>query len=77
MYSFVIQNSDVISSTLHPFAGHAFAVRDDEAMVETVEGISRCSVLVPAIARPLEDGSYKLISGHRRKKLANERVLRR
>ena len=54
-------------SKLHPFNGHPFAVRDDEAMVETVESISRYGVLVPAIARPLEDGSYELISGHRRK----------
>ena len=34
---------------LHPFTGHPFAVRDDEAMVETVESISRYGVLVPAI----------------------------
>ena len=54
-------------SKLLPFTGHPFAVRDDEAMVETVESISRYGVLVPAIARPLEDGSYELISGHRRK----------
>lgn len=52
---------------LLPFPGHPFAVRDDEAMQETVESISRYGVLVPAIARPLPDGNYELISGHRRK----------
>ena len=36
-------------SKLLPFTGHPFAVRDDEAMVETVESISRYGVLVPAI----------------------------
>ena len=31
------------------------------------ESIRSVGVLVPAIARPLEDGSFELISGHRRK----------
>ena len=36
-------------------------------MKETIESIREYGVLVPAIARPLEDGGYELISGHRRK----------
>jgi len=52
---------------LLPFPDHPFAVRDDEIMQETVESISKYGVLVPAIARPLPDGNYELISGHRRK----------
>ncbi len=52
---------------LHPFPDHPFGVRDDEAMAQTVESIQEYGVLVPAIARPLEDGGYELISGHRRK----------
>ena len=54
-------------SQLHPFPDHPFAVRDDESMRQTVESIREYGVLVPAIARPLEDGTYELISGHRRK----------
>ena len=53
---------------LHPFLDHPFGVRDDEAMKEAVESVRAYGVLVPAIARPLEDGSYELISGHRRKR---------
>ena len=37
-------------------------------MQQTVESVREYGVLVPAIARPLEDGSYELISGHRRKR---------
>ena len=52
---------------LHPFPDHPFGVRDDEAMEQTVESIREYGVLVPAIARPREDGGYGLIAGHRRK----------
>lgn len=52
---------------LHPFPDHPFGVRDDETMEQTVESIREYGVLVPAIARPREDGGYELISGHRRK----------
>ncbi|MBQ8578658.1 MAG: ParB N-terminal domain-containing protein, partial [Clostridia bacterium] len=54
-------------SELHPFPDHPFGVRDDVAMEEMVESIREYGVLVPAIARPREDGGYELISGHRRK----------
>ena len=54
-------------SQLHPFPDHPFGVRDDEAMEQTVESIREYGVLVPAIARPREDGGYELIAGHRRK----------
>ena len=52
---------------LKDFADHPFSVRDDDAMQQTVESIREYGVLVPAIARPLDDGTYELISGHRRK----------
>lgn len=52
---------------LHPFPNHPFGVRDDEAMTQTVESIKEYGVLVPAIARPREDGGYEIIAGHRRK----------
>ena len=52
---------------LHPFPDHPFGVRDDEAMEQTVESIKEYGVLVPAIARPREDGGYEIIAGHRRK----------
>ncbi len=52
---------------LHPFPDHPFGVRDDEAMTQTVESIKEYGVLVPAIARPRENGGYEIIAGHRRK----------
>ena len=52
---------------LHPFPDHPFKVRDDESMQETAESIKEYGVLVPALARPREEGGYELISGHRRK----------
>ena len=58
---------DIPLGELHPFPDHPFGVRDDEAMEQTVESIREYGVLVPAIARPREDGGYELIAGHRRK----------
>ena len=60
--------SNIELSKLKPFEEHPFSIRDDEAMQQTVESVRSYGVLVPAIARPLEDGSYELISGHRRKR---------
>lgn len=55
-------------SELHPFKEHPFRVVDDDRMMETVESVKEYGVLVPAIARPLEDGGYEIIAGHRRKR---------
>ncbi len=55
-------------SELHPFKDHPFRVVDDDRMMETVESVKEYGVLVPAIARPLEEGGYEIIAGHRRKR---------
>jgi len=59
--------SNIPLEKLKPFPNHPFKVREDESMRETVESIRTYGVLVPAIARPLPDGNFELISGHRRK----------
>ena len=59
--------TDIPLGELHPFPDHPFGVRDDDSMQQTVESIREYGVLVPAIARPREDGGYELIAGHRRK----------
>ncbi len=51
---------------LEPFKNHPFKVVDDEAMLRTTESIVQFGVLTPLIARPLEDGKYEIVSGHRR-----------
>ncbi len=53
---------------LQPFSRHPYKVRDDEAMRDMVESIRQYGVLSPAIARPMPDGGYELVSGHRRKR---------
>ncbi len=58
---------DVPLDELHPFPDHPFGVRDDEAMQQTVESVKEYGVIVPAIARPREEGGYEIIAGHRRK----------
>ncbi len=59
-----VQNLDI--SKLVPFKNHPFKVIDDEAMLRTTESIAQYGVLTPLIARPKEDGTYEIISGHRR-----------
>ena len=56
----------ILVNQLVPFQDHPFKVKDDEDMAKTVESIRQFGVLVPAIARPLEDGGYEIVSGHRR-----------
>ena len=55
-------------SDLVPFKDHPFRVVDDDRMMETVESVKDYGVLVPIIVRPLEDGLYEIVSGHRRKR---------
>ena len=50
------------------FAGSQELVKDDDAMIETADSIKKYGVLVPAIARPLPDGGYELVAGHRRRR---------
>ena len=52
---------------IHPFKDHPFKVTDDEDMRKTADSIREYGVLVPAIVRPMENGEYEMISGHRRR----------
>ena len=53
---------------LIPFRDHPFQVKDDEQMQMLIESIRSVGVLVPGIVRPLENDTYELIAGHRRKR---------
>ena len=53
---------------LFPFKDHPFKVIDNEEMLDTAESVKKYGVLVPAIARPRDEGGYELIAGHRRKR---------
>ena len=51
---------------LRPFEGHPFKVIDNEEMKQLTESIQAQGVLTPLVVRPLENGTYEVISGHRR-----------
>ena len=51
---------------LRPFKDHPFKVQNNEEMERIVESIRKVGVLSPGLARPMEDGGYELVSGHRR-----------
>ncbi len=51
---------------LTPFRNHPFKVKEDEEMAQLMRSIADAGVLSPALARPLPDGGYELISSHRR-----------
>ena len=53
-------------SELHPFKDHPFKVQNNEEMERMIESIRKVGAITPALARPLPDGGYELISGHRR-----------
>lgn len=53
---------------LFPFKDHPFKVIDNEVIIDTAESVKQYGVLVPAIARPRDEGGYELVAGHRRKR---------
>ena len=60
-----VQNIPI--SQISDFPEHPFKVKQDEAMLEMAESVRQYGVLVPGLVRQLEDGSYQMVSGHRRK----------
>ena len=51
---------------LHPFKNHPFKILNNAEMERMIESIRKVGAIIPALARPLTDGGYELISGHRR-----------
>ena len=49
------------------FKEHPFHVTMDEDMAKLIDSIKENDMLMPALVRPKKDGSYEMISGHRRK----------
>ena len=54
-------------SEINDFPNHPFKVKMDENMSDLVDSIKEHGVLVPALVRPKEDGTYEMVAGHRRK----------
>ena len=57
---------------LRPFKEHPFQVKDDKEMFLLQESIEKYGILNPLIVRPVPDGYYDIISGHRRKHAAEK-----
>ena len=52
--------------SIRPFRNHPFKVREDADMEALMESIRLNGVITPAVVRPLPEGGYEMISGHRR-----------
>lgn len=54
-------------SEISDFPNHPFKVKMDKNMSDLVDSIREYGVLVPALVRTKEDGTYEMVAGHRRK----------
>ena len=59
-----MQKLDV--TKLKEFENHPYKVKHDDEMEMLIESIKEHGILSPIIVRPLENGDYEIISGHRR-----------
>lgn len=59
---------DIPVKDIRDFPNHPYHVKDDESMMELVESVKTYGLLQPVLVRPLEDGTYEMVSGHRRKR---------
>lgn len=55
-------------SQIADFPDHPYQVRDDDSMSELVESIKEQGLIQPILVRPIENGRYEMVSGHRRKR---------
>ncbi|MBP3678420.1 MAG: ParB/RepB/Spo0J family partition protein [Agathobacter sp.] len=57
---------------LTTFKDHPFKVQEDEDMKMLMESIEKYGILNPLIVRPLKEGVYEIVSGHRRRYAAEK-----
>ena len=62
--------TDLPTAEISDFPDHPFKVRMDESMTELADSVKDRGVLSPVLVRPMPDGSYQMVSGHRRKMAA-------
>ncbi len=62
--------TDLPIAEISDFPDHPFKVRMDESMTEMVSSVKERGVLSPVLVRPMPDGGYQMVSGHRRKMAA-------
>ncbi len=63
-----MKQTNIAITSLHPFAGNPYQVRDDAEMDALIESIREYGIYSPLIVRPMEgqENEYEVISGHRR-----------
>lgn len=66
---------DLPPSAISDFPNHPFKIRMDASMIDLMESVKEHGVLSPALVRPMPDGSFQMVSGHRRK-YATEKTAR-
>ncbi len=62
--------TDLPTAEISDFPNHPFKVRMDESMMELAESVKERGVLSPVLVRPMPDGGYQMVAGHRRKRAA-------
>lgn len=62
--------TDLPPEKISDFPNHPFKVRMDQSMLELADSVKQHGILVPSLIRPMPDGSYQMVSGHRRKRAA-------
>ncbi len=60
--------SEIPISLIQDFPDHPYQVRDDEDMDLLIDSIKSRGLIQPILVRPIEDGKYEMVSGHRRKR---------
>jgi len=59
-------SNEIDVAKIREFTNHPFKVLDDERMEELIESIKLNGILTPVLVRPIGNGNYEMISGHRR-----------
>ena len=62
--------TDLPAAEISDFPNHPFKVRMDESMTERVGSVKERGVLSPVLVRPMPEGGYQMVAGHRRKRAA-------
>ena len=63
-----MKQTNIAITSLHPFAGNPYQVRDDAEMDALIESTGEYGIYTPVVVRPMEgqENEYEVVSGHRR-----------